>query len=315
MKLLATLAAFLFSGIVAATPLHNVVVFGDSLSDNGNLYDFMKHQIPQSPPYFEGRFSNGPVWIELLMASYFPSNPSAHLYDYAFGGAGVSEEEGDDDLFTLKKEVNTYLLAHHDKASEDSLYVIWIGGNNYLAMPSEVDKTLKSVNDGIVHSIKRLVEKGAKHFLVINLPDLGKTPAAIEFGSIDGMRHYSTEHNKNLYNTVEQLKGIYPDVEWLYYDISKIFANLTDNPAEYGFTNITGTCYNTLVNEVTKKSVLNMVASVQPTKTMVNCDGYLFFDLVHPTAIAHQLIAEDARLMLDANGVQFSEEDNVMTEK
>jgi len=52
MKLLATLGAFLFSGIVAATPLHNVVIFGDSLSDNGNLYEFMKHQLPQSPPVF-----------------------------------------------------------------------------------------------------------------------------------------------------------------------------------------------------------------------------------------------------------------------
>ncbi len=58
MKLLATLGAFVFSGIVADAPLHNIVVFGDSLSDNGNLYEIMKHQLPQSPPYFEGRFSN-----------------------------------------------------------------------------------------------------------------------------------------------------------------------------------------------------------------------------------------------------------------
>ena len=81
MRLLATVGAFLFSGIVAATPLHNVVVFGDSLSDNGNLYELMRHQLPPSPPYFEGRFSNGPVWIEHLMASYFSENPSAHLLD------------------------------------------------------------------------------------------------------------------------------------------------------------------------------------------------------------------------------------------
>lgn len=307
MKLLATLGAFLFSGIVAAAPLHNVVVFGDSLSDNGNLYEFMKHQIPQSPPYFEGRFSNGPVWIELLMASYFPSDPKSHLLDYAFGGAGVSEEEGDDDLFTLKKEINTYLLAHHDKASEDNLYVIWIGGNNYLAMPDDVEKTLKSVNDGITHGIQKLIDKGAKHFLIVNLPDLGRTPAAIEFGSIDGMRHYSTEHNKSLYKTVEQFKATHPDVEWIFYDMGKTFAKLMENPAEYGFTNITGTCYNTLVNEETKKSVLKMVANIQPKNTMVQCEGYLFFDLVHPTALAHEILADDARHMLDEAGIQFSE--------
>ncbi|MDF1929887.1 hypothetical protein PGH45_07210 [Legionella pneumophila] len=49
MKLLASLCAFLLSGVVSATPLNNIVVFGDSLSDNGNLYEYMKHQLPQSP--------------------------------------------------------------------------------------------------------------------------------------------------------------------------------------------------------------------------------------------------------------------------
>ena len=74
MKLLATLSAFLFSGIVAATPLQNIVVFGDSLSDNGNLYEIMKHQLPQSPPYYKGRFSNGPVWVEHLILHIFLIN-------------------------------------------------------------------------------------------------------------------------------------------------------------------------------------------------------------------------------------------------
>ena len=42
-------------------------------------------------------------------------------------------------MFTLRKEVDTYLLANNDKASEDNLYVVWIGANNYLGMPDEVE--------------------------------------------------------------------------------------------------------------------------------------------------------------------------------
>jgi phospholipase/lecithinase/hemolysin len=38
-------------------------IFGDSLSDPGNLFDFSGGIFPP-PPYFEGRFSNGPVWSE-----------------------------------------------------------------------------------------------------------------------------------------------------------------------------------------------------------------------------------------------------------
>ncbi|BCA94407.1 lysophospholipase [Legionella antarctica] len=307
MKLLATLGAYLFSGIVAANPLHNIVVFGDSLSDNGNLYEFMKHQLPQSPPYFEGRFSNGPVWIEYLVKSYFPENPSEHLLDYAFGGAGVSEEEGDDVLFTLRREVDSYLLAHDDKASTDSLFVVWIGANNYLGMPGDVEQTLTDVNTGIAHSLDRLAEKGAKQILLLNLPDLSRTPAALEFGSVELFSYFTTQHNKLLEQTITNFKQKYPDINWLFFDLNQALNLLLENPEEYGFDNITGTCANAVVDELTKKSVLKMVARVTPKEGEHVCDGYLFFDLVHPTALAHKILSEKARMMLDESGVSFTD--------
>ncbi|STY28380.1 lysophospholipase A [Legionella wadsworthii] len=308
MKLLATVGALLFSGLVWATPLHNIVVFGDSLSDNGNLYRFMKFQLPPSPPYFEGRFSNGPLWIEHLINSYFPENPSAHLLDYAYGGAGVSEEEGDDEvLFTLRREVNDYLSDHQDKASEDSLYVIWIGANNYLAFPSDMDETLHNVNTGIIHSMQRLVQKGAKHILVVNLPDLGRTPAAIEFDSVETMTAYTREHNNLLSKSIDDLKHEYPDVEWLYYDLYQAFDEMMAHPQDYGFNNITETCVNSVVDDITKNSVLKMVASVKPSINSDACTGYLFFDLVHPTALAHKILGERARTMLDDAGIELAD--------
>lgn len=305
MRLLATLGAFLFAGTVLATPLHNVVIFGDSLSDNGNLYEFMQHQLPPSPPYFKGRFTNGPVWIEHVIESYFPESPAEHLFDYAFGGAGVSEEEGDDDvLFTLRREVNNYFLTH-DKASDDSLFVVWIGANNYLALPEETEKTLQDVNAGIDHTLQRLADKGAKHILVVNIPDLGRTPAALEFDAVDSLTYYTQEHNKLLNNTVTHLKEKYPAVEWLYFDMDEAFGNVLEYPQDYGFTNITGTCANSVVNEITKKSVLKMVAKTTPKSDV--CDGYLFFDLVHPTALAHKVLGARARKMLDEEGVVLTD--------
>ncbi|MCW8409680.1 SGNH/GDSL hydrolase family protein [Legionella sp. PATHC035] len=308
MKLLATIGAFLFTGIVWATPLHNIVVFGDSLSDNGNLYKFMKYQLPPSPPYYDGRFSNGPVWIEHVIASYFPKNAGAHLLDYAYGGAGVSEEEGADDvLFTLRREVNNYLSEHHDKASEDSLFVIWIGSNNYLAFPSEVEQTLHDVHTGIIHSIQRLVDKGAKHILVVNLPDLGRTPAAIEFGSVNEMTYFAKEHNNMLSRSIDELKQEYPDVQWLYYDLHQAFEELMSHPQDYGFTNLTGTCVNSVVEDITKTSILKMVASVKPNLPQDACTGYLFFDLVHPTKLAHKILGDKAREMLDQAGIELAD--------
>src|SRR5262249_42011574 len=49
----------------AEPPFSEVVVFGDSISDTGNVFLFTDG-VAAGPPYFEGRFSNGPVWVEVL---------------------------------------------------------------------------------------------------------------------------------------------------------------------------------------------------------------------------------------------------------
>lgn len=304
MKLLGTLSAFLFSSIVTAAPLHHIVVFGDSLSDNGNLYKVMNNQLPQSPPYYQGRFSNGPVWVEIVAASYFPNTAKDHLLDYAVGGSGVSEDEGDV-LFTLKKQVNNYLMTHDDKANADDLYVVWIGSNNYLGLPEDLEKSLVDVNAGIQNSIELLVRKGAKHILVFNIPNLGRTPAATAFEAVDVMTYLAKEHNERLAQTFTALKSEHPDVEWLYFDLGAMFEDVMDNPNAYDLTNVTDGCIDLMSEKGSKMSLLQMVARAKPTLRHDACEGYLFFDLVHPTALAHQRIAEKIRALFEEMGIEF----------
>src|SRR4029453_12923135 len=47
-----------------STPFSRIIVFGDSLSDTGNFYHLTGGFPPA--PYANGRFSNGPLWIEYL---------------------------------------------------------------------------------------------------------------------------------------------------------------------------------------------------------------------------------------------------------
>lgn len=65
-----------------------LVVFGDSLSDNGNLYLASGRTQPPSPPYYQGRFSTGPVFTELLgfNAANF-NGPVTGSINLAFGGS------------------------------------------------------------------------------------------------------------------------------------------------------------------------------------------------------------------------------------
>ena len=76
------LAIMLVAGLAAfasASTFTSVIVYGDSLSDNGNLYA-LTGQPPA--PYYNGRFSNGPVAVE-----YLASTLGVPLSDFAWGGA------------------------------------------------------------------------------------------------------------------------------------------------------------------------------------------------------------------------------------
>lgn len=59
--------------------IERLVIFGDSYSDtdiadnSGNLYDLLNGIYPPSPPYFKGRFSNGPIWADILNSRFDPA--------------------------------------------------------------------------------------------------------------------------------------------------------------------------------------------------------------------------------------------------
>jgi phospholipase/lecithinase/hemolysin len=304
MKIIITVFALLFSTMISATSVNKLVVFGDSLSDNGNLYEYMKHQLPLSPPYFEGRFTNGPVWVELLMRSYYPTNVTAHLEDYAIGGAGVLEED-DSGLFTLREEVSTYLLTHNDKADADSMYIMWIGSNNYLALPDHPDEAISDVIVGIQNNLQRLVNKGAKHIMVVSVPDLGKIPGAQDFDAVDLLAYVSSQHNKILREKVSEFQAQYPHVQWLYFDISGLMGEIMEKPEAFGFTNVTGTCYEASLPQHVKNPVLKMVSTITAKNKKDACEGYLFFDPVHPSAFAHTIMAQRTKELFAKEHIEF----------
>ena len=76
-----------------------LVIFGDSLSDQGNTYTVTSALGTPTPPpqaYWEGRFSNGPIWAEyfaqylgvrLVASSQVRSGKDAEGVNFAWGGA------------------------------------------------------------------------------------------------------------------------------------------------------------------------------------------------------------------------------------
>lgn len=277
-----------------------IVVFGDSLSDSGNLYQVMFKQFPASPPYFEGRFSNGKVWVEWLPALLAENGKKITLENYAFGGAMAL----DDDLIylpganlTLSSQVDFYLnqqLTH--EMSPHTLYVFLIGGNDYLLNPEVALENPELITDRITSKIsdeaERLANVGAKTILVGNIPDLGKTPFSREISLDQSISDISVLHNQKLKQKVERLKETGNMTKWIYFNIHEFFKDAYDHPEKYGFEYTMRPCIDTqddfytetyAVERYTHSKLINM--------TEPNCDKYMFFDLVHPTNRGHHFAA------------------------
>src|SRR4051812_23080013 len=113
-KCILSFILFLFTIIAQATPINKLVFFGDSLSDNGNIYRILLHLMPKSPPYYYGRFTNGPTWAEKLGDYYYHEN-YAQVDNYAYGGATTILHVPSAKFIAptlLPIEVDLYLLEH-----------------------------------------------------------------------------------------------------------------------------------------------------------------------------------------------------------
>lgn len=314
-KISLLLLVFLTLTKVNAAQVNKFTVFGDSLSDNGNIYQYSEKRFPPSPPYFKGRFSNGYVWIEWLMQKYYPRTWRKRIFDYAFGGAGVDLVSKNDQShervsFSLGSEVASYLLAHNDRADANSLYAVWIGSNNYIASNSNPVETAAMVNAGIKQELEILANKGARHILVVNLPDMGRSPFAKMTHSEELLSYCSRLHNDGLSKMLAELRVAYPEVQWLLYDAAATFADVMQNPVAYGFINTTAICPffenpSSFADLDVKDTsfVLKMTTSLSAAKDV--CDGYFFFDPVHPTTLTHKTMADMLANFLQDAGIEF----------
>lgn len=319
-----------------------MIIFGDSMSDNGNLYKFMWYRFPISPPYYEGRFSNGPLWIEQLYHSYYSNDNNEGLQDYAVAGAGAVLSYKQQLPYTLAIELANYYYWNTYDKKETSLYTIWIGGNNYFGGPTNVESITDTVVDTIGDAVERIINNGGNKFLLPNLPDLGKLPYVVNEHNEELVTEIIVTHNRKLAAKVEELKKKYPDATFVYFDVFSYLKDIMHHAADYGFSNITEPCYMGSYSgwltkyKPTDKMLANFLKAQDPQLDAarwemiknspdlreaaeasyfyqllpksfkaepLQCDAYAFWDHVHPTAKVHNYLAMKARELLDAQGL------------
>jgi phospholipase/lecithinase/hemolysin len=160
--------------------------------------------------------------------------------------------------------------------SSNAIYSIWGGSNDYFAGNTNVN----GIVGNLTTSISSLAQGGAKNFLVFNLPDLGETPLAKREGVTQELNLLTQLHNEQLVTTLNSIRAKNPELNIYSVDVNTLFRTTRNNPKPFGFENVTDTCVN------------GNFAGV--TSICDNPNSFLFFDDVHPSSRAHELIANAA---------------------
>ncbi|MCU0548083.1 MAG: SGNH/GDSL hydrolase family protein [Leptolyngbya sp. Prado105] len=242
-------------------PIDRLYVFGDSLSDVGNVFRATGGAVP-APPYFQGRHSNGKVWVEELAAKLNLSGDQ--VKNFAWGGA-TTGEVGMNQVPGVLAQVETF-LKNQPQIQPQSLFVVWAGSNDYLFSTETPNASIQN----LTQSLQLLLDQGAKRLLVANLPDLGNLPATRGKQNAQSLTEFAIAYNQALKTTIEKFRK--PGLAIAELDVFGIYRTAINDPNRYGFTNVTNACL----------------------ETATNCDRFLFWDGIHPTTTAHKVLGDFA---------------------
>lgn len=275
--LISIVALLIFAPAAGAYPFTRLVIFGDSLSDVGNI-DQASFGIFPGGDYYDGRFSNGPLWVDVLNAQLglAPLNHSRDGgYNYAHGGA---ETGGGTQSFgiirNMGRQVDDYLGSRTPSSTE--LFILWGGGNDFDNGQTNAGVPVNNMSSHITD----LANAGAEHFLVLNLPPLDLTPKHHKTGSYFTIGQATRSYNAQLHSQLLALESSL-SVDITEFDIYDLFDTMLADPGAYGATNWWDPAYN--------ESNGNVVP---------NPDEYLFWDGLHPTRVAHNIIGTEAHALL-----------------
>lgn len=296
---LSSLVAFLIFMLAGAnawaTAFTGLYAFGDSLSDAGNspsavlsIYKLIGGFCDPGhpcPPYFDGRYSNGPVAVEYLADSVLPGGATpANFFDFGISGAttgignygdgGTVASPGAYGLPGMAQEIGLYLTLSGGAADPNALYFVWGGANDFLTDLFTPNSPITAAQN-IALYVGALAAAGAEHILVPNIPDLSLTPYVQSVPGLDFFaKGFSVDFNTALATQLGGLSLAFPNADIVQFDTFSFLNDVVLNPANYGFTNSQDACLPSLL--------------VTPCADPVN---YVFWDGFHPTTHADAVIA------------------------
>ena len=299
--------------LVMATPAvaqqrySNLFVFGDSLVDAGNAQEGQRlagrtDPAPAAAGYFQGRFSNGDTFADYLSMSIGGTRTQASLLgglNFSVGGAQAREMAGDASP-SFAEQIGQFALSGKT-IDGSSLVLLTFGGNDvrseltrfggFLAAgrPQDFVADFSASLAALSSGLDALYTSGARNFIVTGLPDIGKIPNVTRRGS--AVLNEKGEDLSRMLNSgydpatdTDDLQGI-DDVVAAFADRSGADARFFDlfdyqrrlgaDPQAFG-----------LPGTLNQRDICLATPGQAP-----GCEGFVYFDDIHPTTQLHQAIA------------------------
>ncbi|MCH1540722.1 MAG: SGNH/GDSL hydrolase family protein [Candidatus Poseidonia sp.] len=259
--------------------------FGDSLSDMGNAKASFLNT-PDVPPYWQGRFSNGEVWLGYLYDAYgltpsIGSGISSTGDNRAFGGAQTGSGYAYLVIPNVGSQITSYLANVQSTIPSNAVVNLWAGGNDFLYGTANAD----TIATNMESHIRQLSTAGAQTFVIPNLPPLEDTPEIQSRSSSvqTSIRNEVIDYNSQLASLIVSLRAelginIYSIDAWT------IFGDIMLNKESLGLTNTQDAACSG------GSTLLPLPICNSASAVASNVDEYVFFDKAHPTRIMHTFI-------------------------
>jgi phospholipase/lecithinase/hemolysin len=285
-----------------------IILFGDSLSDTGNMRDAVDSKtggLVDYPSgtfnYSDGRFTNSSdtdpgsdtyvgVWEEQLARTFLgipaPITSADGGFNYAFGGARTTDGTHEEiavhtdvfgDITITVTDMGKQMDDYFGKNTIDpaALYIVWGGGNDLRSDDSEA--SAMDTAERITALVNRLAQEGAQFIMVPNLPPVGNIPRySDEPARMVALNRASIVFRDALAADLTALQsdlasqGLTPTLYRI--DVWTNTIRIMTYPDQYGFTDV---------------GRPSQGANVDP-------DQYIYWDDVHPTTAAHYWLAKSA---------------------
>jgi phospholipase/lecithinase/hemolysin len=261
------IVAWTTSSFSQAALYSDVISFGDSWSDTGNMYS--AHGVPYAP-FYDGNFSDGLTWTEQL-AVQLGLTPTIESelggFNYAWGGATALEGNSlpipdIPPIPSLEDQVQEHLVDALGTASPTALYTIWAGVNDKQTDASTANAIASATM--VASQTQNLITAGAQHILVLNQP--------FSAGS------YNTAFNSTLDSLLTAISG-----NVMLLDMQALYTDVEANFGSYGLSSFTEHCGATADTPYGGGTLSE------------NCDTLFRVDITgHHSAKGNQIIAQAA---------------------